>query len=354
LIQNFFLVLSAAIVILYLLIFIILSTEGGGGPGEKGKVNVLVPTYNESDNIATCLESLTSMDDGEIEHTVHVIDDNSPDGTADIVERRFPGVSLVRREGRTSKADALNTSVRDLEGDMFAVVDADCVVSKNWLEDITRPLTMGKGISTGSILVDNRGDTIWTRAQSCELAFLCHQLLKPVERVGMLYSINGNNFAFTRDCWERAEGFDPSKLTEDTDFAVKSRLAGLEIEFVRAKVFTRVPRSLGQLLRQRRRWALGWFQDISIHSLLAGVLFISMFFYAAIFFLAAFSVYSLTLAIIYYIELCITYRQAYGTLDPLNPLLYIVLSPILTTLIILTALPIALRGRDNLSFEEHW
>jgi cellulose synthase/poly-beta-1,6-N-acetylglucosamine synthase-like glycosyltransferase len=317
-------------------------------------VNVLVPTYNEADNIASCLESLVSMDDGGIEHTINVIDDNSPDGTADIVERRFPKVSLVRREDRTSKADALNTSVRNLEGDLFAVVDADCVVSQNWLENIAKPLIEGKGISTGSILVDNRGDTIWTRAQSCELAFLCHQLLKPVERVGMLYSINGNNFAFTRDCWKGSEGFDPSKLTEDTDFAVKSRLAGLEIEFVRAKVFTKVPRSLGLLLRQRRRWALGWFQDISIHSLLVGVLFISLFFYASIFFLAAFSIYSLIIAIIYYLELCITYRQAYGTLDPLNPLLYIFLWPILTTLIILTALPSALRGRDKLSFEEHW
>jgi biofilm PGA synthesis N-glycosyltransferase PgaC len=353
LIQTFFLVLGGIIVFLYLLIFI-LSTDRGSESKEKGIVRVLVPTYNEAEKIASCLESLTSMDDLGIEHTIHVIDDNSPDGTADIVERRFPGVFLVRREERTSKADALNTAVQDLEGDLFAVVDADCIVSKNWLGNLIEPLMAGKGISTGSILVGNRGDSIWTRAQSCELAFLCHQLLKPVERVGMLYSINGNNFAFNRDCWERAEGFDPSKLTEDTDFAVKTRLAGLDIEFVKAKVFTSVPRTMGQLLRQRRRWALGWFQDLSIHSLLAGVLFISIFFYAAVFFLAAFSIFSLAIAFIYYVELCITYRQAYGTLDPLNPILYIFLWPILTTLIILTALPSALRGRDNLSFEEHW
>jgi cellulose synthase/poly-beta-1,6-N-acetylglucosamine synthase-like glycosyltransferase len=353
LIQAFFLVLGALIVVLYLLVFI-LSADRGSVSEEKGRVHVLVPTYNEAENIASCLESLTSMDDGGIEHTIHVIDDNSPDGTADIVENRFPEVILVRREDRTSKADALNTAVQNLEGDLFAVVDADCVVSENWLGKLIEPLMAGKGISTGSILVGNRGDSIWTRAQSCELAFLCHQLLKPVERVGMLYSINGNNFAFSRECWERAEGFDPSKLTEDTDFAVKSRLAGLDIEFVRARVFTRVPRSLGQLLRQRRRWALGWFQDLSIHSLLAGVLFISIFYYASIFFLAAFSVFSLIIAIIYYIELCITYKQAYGKFNPLNPLLYMFLWPILTTLIILTALPSALRGREKLSFEEHW
>ncbi|MBU7004768.1 MAG: glycosyltransferase family 2 protein, partial [Theionarchaea archaeon] len=255
---------------------------------------------------------------------------------------------------RTSKADALNTAVSDLKGGIFAVVDADCVVSDNWLDNILEPLMEGRGVSTGSILVRNRGDSIWTRSQSCELAFLCHQLLKPVERVGMLYSINGNNFAFTRECWEKVDGFDPSKLTEDTDFALKTRLAGMGIGFARAKVFTRVPRGLGELMRQRRRWYLGWYQDLSRISLFAGALFIMMFFYSFVFFLVAFSIYSLILAIIYYIELCITFRRAYGTIDPLNPLLFIVLSPILTTLVILTALPSALKGRNNISFDQHW
>jgi cellulose synthase/poly-beta-1,6-N-acetylglucosamine synthase-like glycosyltransferase len=352
LIQAIFLVLSAAVVIFYLVIFL-LSADGGVGQSETGMIHVLVPTYKEVDNIVSCLESLSAMD-VSIEHTIHVIDDNSPDGTAEVVESQFPGVDLIKRESRTSKADALNNAVRDLEGDFFAVVDADCVVSNNWLEGILEPLIEGRGVSTGSILVSNRGDSTWTRAQSCELAFLCHQLLKPVERVGMLYSINGNNFAFTRECWDRVDGFDPLKLTEDTDFALKTRLAGLEIGFARAKVFTRVPRGLKELLRQRRRWYLGWYQDLSRISLFAGALFIMMFFYSFVFFLAAFSIFSLILAIIYYIELCVTFRKAYGSIDPLNPLLFIVLSPILTTLVILTALPSALKGRENLSFEKHW
>jgi cellulose synthase/poly-beta-1,6-N-acetylglucosamine synthase-like glycosyltransferase len=353
-IQTFFHLLSAAIVVLYLVIFI-LSTDVRKREEPSGVVRVLVPTYNEADNIGSCLESLTSMEGKGIEHTIHVIDDNSPDGTADVVRSSFPGAGLIQRERRTSKADALNSAVKDLEGDTFAVVDADCVVSGDWLGGIIEPLSEDEhGVSSGSILVRNRRESIWARVQSCELAFLCHQLMRPVERVGMLYSINGNNFAFTRECWERVGGFDPSKLTEDNDFAVKTRLAGLQIGFARAKVFTRVPSGLGELLRQRRRWYLGWYQNLSSASLFAGALFILLFFYAFVFFVAAFSIYTVAMAAIYYLELLVTYRKAYGSIDPLSPLLFIVLSPFLSTAIILTALPSALRGKDQLDFKKHW
>ena len=149
-------------------------------------------------------------------------------------------------------------------------------------------------------------------------------------------------------------GFDPSKLTEDNDFALKTRFAGIQIGFARAKVFTRVPVRLDELLRQRRRWYLGWYQNLSSASLMAGALFILLFFYAFIFFLGAFSIYSIIFALIYYIELEVTFVKAYGTIDPVNPLLFIVLSPFLSAAIILTALPSALRGKDKLSFDQHW
>jgi dolichol-phosphate mannosyltransferase len=61
---------------------------------------VCLPTYNEAENIELVIDGLFAADE-----TLHilVVDDGSPDGTGDIVERRAaadPRVSLIRRPGR--------------------------------------------------------------------------------------------------------------------------------------------------------------------------------------------------------------------------------------------------------------
>lgn len=61
---------------------------------------VLIPTYNEKENIQKILETVFSL---EKEFDVLVIDDNSPDGTAAIVEglqSRFPRLHILNRPGK--------------------------------------------------------------------------------------------------------------------------------------------------------------------------------------------------------------------------------------------------------------
>ncbi|MBI1343353.1 MAG: glycosyltransferase [Terrimonas sp.] len=62
---------------------------------------VIIPTYNEKDNISTILLAIFSLDQG---FHVLVIDDNSPDGTADIVRKlqvKYPGLLyLEERKGK--------------------------------------------------------------------------------------------------------------------------------------------------------------------------------------------------------------------------------------------------------------
>ena len=63
---------------------------------------IIIPTYNEKENIEAIIRAVTSL---EKEFEVLVIDDGSPDGTADIVKRlmadEFKGkVHLVKRSGK--------------------------------------------------------------------------------------------------------------------------------------------------------------------------------------------------------------------------------------------------------------
>lgn len=62
---------------------------------------VIIPTYNEKDNIEAILQAVYNLQD---DFHILVIDDGSPDGTADIVRRLQPGFNnTVFLEERTGK-----------------------------------------------------------------------------------------------------------------------------------------------------------------------------------------------------------------------------------------------------------
>ncbi len=72
----------------------------------SGKRLILIPTYNEKENIASILSELLTLY-SEVE--IWVIDDNSPDGTAQIVEGIYlnhPRVKVIKRPKKSGLGDA--------------------------------------------------------------------------------------------------------------------------------------------------------------------------------------------------------------------------------------------------------
>ncbi|MDW7681209.1 MAG: polyprenol monophosphomannose synthase [bacterium] len=68
---------------------------------------IIIPTYNESQNIKQLIERLLFL--GIKDLHILVVDDNSPDGTADIVEKlsqKEPNIYLMRRPGKAGLGTA--------------------------------------------------------------------------------------------------------------------------------------------------------------------------------------------------------------------------------------------------------
>lgn len=66
----------------------------------KDRILVVIPTYNESENIVPLVREVLSVFD---KADVLVVDDNSPDGTAEIVKKEFNGnerVNIIVRKGK--------------------------------------------------------------------------------------------------------------------------------------------------------------------------------------------------------------------------------------------------------------
>jgi len=92
------------------------------------KTLVVTPTYNEADNIEKFIAQVLSQTP---EIDVLVVDDNSPDGTGDIVERlrsQNPRVNLIRRPGKMGLGTAYVEGFRFALGKAYEYVlemDAD-------------------------------------------------------------------------------------------------------------------------------------------------------------------------------------------------------------------------------------
>ncbi|MCU0679679.1 MAG: glycosyltransferase, partial [Planctomycetes bacterium] len=71
------------------------------------KTLIIIPTYNEKDNIAALAEKINALALSGLD--ILVVDDNSPDGTAAIVNSlriKYPRVKLIARSGRSGLGSA--------------------------------------------------------------------------------------------------------------------------------------------------------------------------------------------------------------------------------------------------------
>ncbi len=93
------------------------------------KLSIVIPTYNERENIPTLLRKIFGVLKGaDIDGEVIVVDDNSPDGTGALLEdlkRELPNLSVLHRAGKLGLSSAALEGFAAAKGDILAVMDAD-------------------------------------------------------------------------------------------------------------------------------------------------------------------------------------------------------------------------------------
>ncbi len=92
-------------------------------------VSIILPTYNERDNICDLIETIDAQLAAQpFDYECIVVDDNSPDGTAHVVRERFATHENVRVCVRTDErglASAIKHGTRNARGDVLVVMDTD-------------------------------------------------------------------------------------------------------------------------------------------------------------------------------------------------------------------------------------
>jgi dolichol-phosphate mannosyltransferase len=101
----------------------------------RAKLSIVLPTYNESQNIVKMLDSIAQMVSpySAAGAEIIVVDDNSPDGTAEIASVYAKNISnnkklhvqVIRREGKFGLSSAIVAGLQSATGDMLVVMDGD-------------------------------------------------------------------------------------------------------------------------------------------------------------------------------------------------------------------------------------
>lgn len=105
-------------------------------------ISIVVPTYNEAELIEKKLEDIYRQEYPRERMEIIVVDSASQDGTAEIAENWAEKhgdvkVRVLRENERRGKAHALNNALKEAEGDIFLMTDADCSwIGSNVLKNV--------------------------------------------------------------------------------------------------------------------------------------------------------------------------------------------------------------------------
>jgi dolichol-phosphate mannosyltransferase len=101
--------------------------------GNGTQVSIIIPTYNESQNILKILKSIGDILPPKILTEAIVVDDNSPDGTGKIVEnylknfKKITGytIDVIHRTAKKGLSSAILNGIQQAKGDTIVVMDSD-------------------------------------------------------------------------------------------------------------------------------------------------------------------------------------------------------------------------------------
>ncbi len=231
---------------------------------EKGlycpSVSVLIPVYNEEENIRRCVSSVLDSDYPKDKLEVIVIDDGSTDRTGEKVEEM--GVKVIKTN-HIGKAKALNRGLKEASGEIVIVIDGDTSIEKDSIKKIVIPFK-DKKVGVVSGVVRTRGSGIIERFQKIEYAFVS-AMLKQHSNAGIpVPFVYGTISGFRRSALNSIGGFKWKTIVEDSDTFLELLFNGWKARAVDTRVYTKAEK-LNGLLSQRVRWMLGGLQVVKEH-----------------------------------------------------------------------------------------
>jgi cellulose synthase/poly-beta-1,6-N-acetylglucosamine synthase-like glycosyltransferase len=232
---------------------------------KANRIAVLVPARNESATIEGLLKALKNQTYSNFEVFVIVKEKNDP--SIAIVHRYGYHVHLAAAQ--TCKGDALDSCLHaimrhDQQGfDAYLIIDADCGLESNYIEEMNNALASGAQIIQGKKLVKN-----YHMSKKISLQQACNGIIWTLmddmgnrwkSRHGYVNFTVGTGIMLRKDIVEINDGWPyRSTLTEDVEFMNDIAANGYSTFYYGyAKLYMEEAPSLSMTNKRRKRWMTG-------------------------------------------------------------------------------------------------
>ena len=237
--------------------------KGNGNYGKNSKefsYAIVIPAHNEEDVITATLSSCNNLDYPSEKFEVIVVADNCTDKTAEIARQCHSTVLERFDEKNRGKGFALEWAFKRIlkeNYDAIIVVDADCLLDKIALQEISGCLNQGNSVIQVNYCVENPDDSPMTYALAVGNYIENELFYLPKSNLGLAVIVRGTGMVFTKDVL-RNHPWGAHSIVEDLEYSLSLIKRGVKIKFLETvKVVSPFPTTIEQLRVQRTRWASG-------------------------------------------------------------------------------------------------
>ena len=241
--------------------------------GKFPNLSIIIPAYNEEQNIENCLKSVLHSDYPSEDMEIIVVDDKSTDKTAKIVEDIISEttshkIKLIRGSHK-GKPESLNLGLVHAKYEHIMTIDADVILEKNTIKKLVSPMKNEKVAATNSVAAIRNPKSMIEYFQMIEFSLnnLIRTSFSKVYKNSIWFF--GAVAVYKKSVLEEIGKFKNDTLTEDMDICLEMYEKNYQIVTVEDAIISTEPcHSIRELFNQRMRWYFGALQSLFKNKLL--------------------------------------------------------------------------------------
>ncbi|MCB8944621.1 MAG: glycosyltransferase family 2 protein [Ardenticatenaceae bacterium] len=215
------------------------------------QISLIIPVWYGQEVIGQCLTAVYQHATPAL-HEIICVDNGAPDNAPALIAAQFPQVRLLPQPVNLGFAGGVNAGMAAATGDVFVLLNQDCLVHEGWLTAVTHTFSQNPNAAIlGGTLYNADGSVNHAGAVIQKpLGYGQHLTAVPATNQPQpIEYVTGALYAIRRSAWQKIgpmdEGFYPAYF-EESDYCYRARQHGFDVLYV--------PDLAGTHLFSSRQW----------------------------------------------------------------------------------------------------